>query len=108
MARARERCLMSIKPDDINAAGGPLAGKVVPLPVARPTDAAHPDALPLDRYAKAAIAAPDLVTRNIPKPSNLLGDGVLVAGGFAVLYSKPGCGKTWIALLQARELVRGI
>jgi replicative DNA helicase len=59
------------------------------------------------RFADAAVAAPALVAHDIPRPRSLLGDGALAAGGFAILYGKPGVGKSWLALSLTRSLVRG-
>jgi AAA domain-containing protein/DnaB helicase-like protein/helix-turn-helix protein len=59
------------------------------------------------RFTEAAIGACDLAALDIPKPRSLIGDGVLVAGGFAILYGKPGLGKSWLALGVARSLARG-
>jgi replicative DNA helicase len=59
------------------------------------------------RYSAAAVNASDLCTREILRPRPLLGDGVLTAGGFAVLYGKPGLGKSWLGLSLSLALVRG-
>lgn len=59
------------------------------------------------RFAGAATSATDLYAKVIEKPRSLLGDGVLTAGGFAILYGKPGLGKSWLAMDLARALVRG-
>lgn len=60
-----------------------------------------------DRFTKAALSAMDLVSRPIERPRSLLGDGVLTAGGFGILFGQPGRGKSWLALTLARALVRG-
>jgi hypothetical protein len=60
-----------------------------------------------DRFLLADMPATELLDERIERPRSLLGDGVLTAGGFAVLYGAPGLGKTWLALGLARALVRG-
>ena len=59
------------------------------------------------RFAEAAVGGPGLVARDIPRPRSLLGDGVLNAGGFGVVYGVPGARKTWLAFLLGRSLARG-
>jgi hypothetical protein len=61
----------------------------------------------LDRFAAAARRASDFMAHPYPQPPSLLGDGLLRAGGFGILYGKPGLGKTWHALAMARAIARG-
>lgn len=61
----------------------------------------------MDRFAAAAMGAADLCAAEIPKPRSLLGASVLVERGFAVLYGKPGNGKSWVALQAALAWARG-
>jgi replicative DNA helicase len=59
------------------------------------------------RFADAALTGPDLRAANITAPRSLLGDGVLTAGGFGMVYGKPGLGKSWLLIGLALSLVRG-
>jgi hypothetical protein len=59
------------------------------------------------RFAGAAISAAELAEQELAPPRSLLGDGVLAAGGFGILYGKPSTGKSWLALMLLRALARG-
>lgn len=59
------------------------------------------------RFADAAVDAQAFTALEIPRPRSLLGDGILVVGGFAILYGKPSLGKSWLGLQLATAMVRG-
>jgi len=61
----------------------------------------------LSRFSDAATAATELVARNIPPKLSLLGNRALTAGGFGILYGKPGLGKSWLAIELGLAIVRG-
>lgn len=61
----------------------------------------------LSRFADAATPATELTRRDIPPKLSLLGDKALTAGGFGILYGKPGLGKSWLAIELALAIVRG-
>ena len=58
--------------------------------------------------AAPAVSASDFRAREIPTPVSLLGDSILVAGGFGILYGQPGLGKSWLALELAHAVARGV
>lgn len=60
-----------------------------------------------DRFAAAAIDGVAFAESDIPRPRALLGAGLLVAGGLAIIYGKPGIGKTWHALELSKSIARG-
>jgi DNA-binding transcriptional ArsR family regulator len=64
-------------------------------------------AQPTGRFRDAARAAADFVKLEIPRPPSLLGESLLVAGGFAILYGSPGLGKSWLALELGISIARG-
>jgi hypothetical protein len=59
------------------------------------------------RFTSAAVGAGDLLAADIPAPRSLLGDGVLTAGGFGIIFGAPGGGKTWLGLKLALAWARG-
>jgi hypothetical protein len=59
------------------------------------------------RFAGAAMGAGELVAMDTAAPRSLLGEGVLTAGGFGILYGQPGGGKTWVGLALALAWARG-
>lgn len=59
------------------------------------------------RIVDASWTAQDLMDTDIPEPESLLGDGVLVRGGFMALYGRPGLGKTWAVLQLALDMAAG-
>jgi hypothetical protein len=59
------------------------------------------------RFVEAAVSAAALLARDIPKPVSLVGDGLITEGGFALLYGRPGLGKTWAVLELALCVARG-
>ena len=64
-------------------------------------------AQPTGRFRAAARDAADFVQLEIPRPPSLLGESLLVAGGFAILYGSPGLGKSWLALELGIAIARG-
>jgi biotin operon repressor len=59
------------------------------------------------RFTNAATSATELVARTIPPKLSLLGNRTLTAGGFGILYGKPGLGKSWLAIELGLAIVRG-
>ncbi len=62
---------------------------------------------PTARFTSISVGAAEFVKRSYERPMSLLGDGLFCAGDLAVLYGKPGLGKTWTAGQLALALVRG-
>jgi hypothetical protein len=61
----------------------------------------------ITRFADASTPATQLVTRDIPPKLSLLGNKALTAGGFGIIYGKPGLGKSWLAIELGLAIVRG-
>jgi len=53
------------------------------------------------------ITLGDLIEKDIPEPVSRIGNGLLEAGGFAILYGQSGIGKTFAALELACAHARG-
>lgn len=60
-----------------------------------------------NRLSKAMVSSVELARMPISKPESLMGDGVLEAGGFGLLFGQPGTFKSWLGFLLGRSLARG-
>ena len=59
------------------------------------------------RIVESSWTAASMISSDIEKPESLLGDGLLVRGGFAALYGRPGLGKTWAVFQLALDMAAG-
>jgi bifunctional DNA primase/polymerase-like protein/AAA domain-containing protein/primase-like protein len=102
LAENRKRCNPPLSDTEIRAIaqsiGRYAAGTTVP---------ADPQAESADRFLTASIPGDDLLTREIPTPHSLVGDGVVTEADLQILYGSPGLGKSWLALHLAVAVSRG-
>ncbi len=91
------------KVPDLTDVGGQHAGKVVPFPA----PASDPPVIrgvkpqaeqPGDWLVRAAMTGADFVALDLPRRPSLLGNGVISAGTYALMFGKPGTGKTSLVL----------
>lgn len=59
------------------------------------------------RFEVGCLPGRLILESNIDRPKSLLGDGLLVEGGFGLIYGRPGIGKTWGAFQLALDLAMG-
>lgn len=95
---------------DLNEAGGPFAGTILPLDATGngKQDKQDRQDNPSDqRFIEASLTAAELADFEFPQPRELLGGRLLRAGDWTVLYGKPKTGKTWLAGQLAVCLAEG-
>jgi hypothetical protein len=59
------------------------------------------------RFLQCSERLSDLMGRKIEPPRSLVGEGLILVGFLAVIFGRPGLGKTWLALQLLLAVARG-
>lgn len=68
---------------------------------------AQPDMAAPNRYRSAGVTARDLAAEPIDRPAGILGEGIITATEYTVLYGRPGLGKSYLLLQLAIAIAEG-